>query len=96
MTKEPAKVVRSHSIAIISAEEEPVGVLSSLASMKKHLTEFFLLHPRERGVDGGQKQVHEEVEDDRDVADEEDGGPARHGVRGHHHIRIAKKTVKIF
>lgn len=40
-------------------------------------------------------QVHKEVEDDGDVADEEDGRPARDGVGWHHHIGVAKKRKKV-
>ena len=57
--------------------------------MQVESLELFPLLACKNIVDDGQHQVHQKVEVDAEVRDEEDGRDPIVVVRGHHHVRIA-------
>ena len=68
--------------------EEIEGLFGRLPLVQEQLAELVLFNLGESVVDDGQHQVHEEVEVDPQVGDEEERGRAAVVVGLHHHVGI--------
>ena len=95
VTNETPEVMQRHSVAMITTQKQAMCVLSCFAAMEQQLVELLLLHSRERGENSGQHQVHQKVQHNRQICDEEDGRPPVDRVARHHHVRITERDRSI-
>lgn len=68
-------------------DQQPVRVLDGRALVQQQGLELPLLNVIESVKHNSQKQVHDEVELNGEIHNEEDTGPGIPGIGRHHHIR---------
>lgn len=79
-------------LGLVLGGEQPERVLRRPALVQKQPAELFLLDAGEGVVDDGQHEVHEEVQVDGEVRDEEERRPTTVIVAPHHYVGIAVRA----